>query len=527
MSAGWTFPGEPEAEPRPNGHAGATGDAPGGSPFRPIDFPSLLGREAPPREYTVPGWMPTGCVTGLWGEGGVGKSMLAQQIATCVATGIAAFGFEVGGTGGPVVGVFTEDDHDELWRRQARINAAVGLDMTHLRDLHLQGRAGLENTLVSYAPGKPPAVQPLARSIVQACEAHRPALVILDNIAQLFAGNENDRHQVSHFCNAVGGIAVSFGCSVLLLGHPAKAEGSQYSGSTAWNGAVRARAFLAHDKDGELRLTRHKANYSARDADAGLALAWVDGVLRSSKESDDGPMGASFKRDVERRAEEAFLAALDRLTELGEVVAFSPQAGNHAPKIMIKMGLTGELRDTVLRDAIVRLVDRGELVTDYPVKRRSGRRWAYGLARAPAEGAPRPDEEEKAGDRPGAEAPPKEDGPGSGDDIQGDPATGPKTGRGAPCSTVPPSYRGGPRRGARSAAGTKNRGATAERNRGAGEKPATKRDRSRSKGGASDAEGTAGQPRSRPRSRPRERTVEQTAEQTKTRREGGGNARKG
>ena len=43
--------------------------------------------KAPPRDWLVTGWLPTGCVSILSGRGGVGKSRLALQLAAGVASG--------------------------------------------------------------------------------------------------------------------------------------------------------------------------------------------------------------------------------------------------------------------------------------------------------------------------------------------------------------------------------------------------------------------------------------------------------
>ncbi|MEG7688978.1 AAA family ATPase, partial [Listeria monocytogenes] len=59
-------------------------------------------------------------------------------------------------------------------------------------------------------------------------------VVGLDNVAHLFTGNENVRGEVTQFMNACTRLAMHIGGSVVLLGHPAKIEGSQYSGSTSW-----------------------------------------------------------------------------------------------------------------------------------------------------------------------------------------------------------------------------------------------------------------------------------------------------
>ena len=91
-----------------------------------LHWPSLAGHKAPPRQFIIPDWIPAFCVTLLHGFGGVGKSLLAQQIGTA-----AAFKRELLGTiadACPVLAWWGEDDDNEIWRRQENINAALGLD---------------------------------------------------------------------------------------------------------------------------------------------------------------------------------------------------------------------------------------------------------------------------------------------------------------------------------------------------------------------------------------------------------------
>jgi AAA domain len=51
-----------------------------------IDWPSKEGHAPPDREFVVQDWLPTGCATSLYAPGGFGKSMLAQILASCVAS---------------------------------------------------------------------------------------------------------------------------------------------------------------------------------------------------------------------------------------------------------------------------------------------------------------------------------------------------------------------------------------------------------------------------------------------------------
>lgn len=96
---------------------------------------------------------------------------------------------------------------------------------------------------------------------------HHPDLVILDNIARLFSGNELDRRQVTRFVGVLEKLANTQHCAILILGHPAKAEESQYSGSTAWDGAVRCRLSLGSrgQEENQVTLKKDKTNYSEKD----------------------------------------------------------------------------------------------------------------------------------------------------------------------------------------------------------------------------------------------------------------------
>ena len=91
---------------------------------------------APPeRRWIVKDWLPIGTVTSLYGSGGVGKTLIAQQLATSVAAGRAFFGLET--TQAPALVIACEDDRDELHRRQVSICATSGVEMTKLGLLSL------------------------------------------------------------------------------------------------------------------------------------------------------------------------------------------------------------------------------------------------------------------------------------------------------------------------------------------------------------------------------------------------------
>src|SRR4051794_23614252 len=96
--------------------------------IKPISWPDKTGWSAPPRRFVAKGWIPVGCVTSLYGEGGIGKSMAAQLLATAVVTGRCWLGIETERC--RVLALFCEDDEQELWRRQERINSTLGVEMS-------------------------------------------------------------------------------------------------------------------------------------------------------------------------------------------------------------------------------------------------------------------------------------------------------------------------------------------------------------------------------------------------------------
>jgi RecA-family ATPase len=200
------------------------GAAPAPRTITTIDFPSMPEVEPAPRRFVVGGWLPVPCLSSCYGGPGIGKSMIAQQLGTCVATDREFFGCAV--ARGPVLGIFGEDDNEELQRRQWRINKAYGLKFSDLTDLHLEGAAGLDNMLCGF-PGGAPGIGPLYDPLIAKARDLKAVLIILDNRAQMFLGNENDRAQATYSANLAAGIARSINGCVLLLGHEAKTAESE------------------------------------------------------------------------------------------------------------------------------------------------------------------------------------------------------------------------------------------------------------------------------------------------------------
>jgi hypothetical protein len=337
-----------------------------------IDFAQLAVAPPPPRRWVVDQWLPRGAVTALFGRGGHGKSLAAQQLAIAVANGLPWLGWAT--TGGPALGMFCEDDADELLRRAGDIFASELLEPAQASGgLFLDARAGKVNTLMSFGQDHVGRPEPLLVELRHQCSQLRPALVVLDNIAQMFAGQENARAEATQFCNALTAIAREFDCAVLLLGHLAKAEGSEFSGSTAWDAAVRSRLMLERQSDGTTVLRKLKANYSDLDE---IRLQYRAGCFAAL------PTGANAPPDLVEAVKHAVVEAVHALTARRQPTSHNPTTRNYLPKLMVAEGLNEGHGVDLLRSAMGALIDAGTLIPDAELWRKPDRHMATGLALA-------------------------------------------------------------------------------------------------------------------------------------------------
>jgi RecA-family ATPase len=300
--------------------------------FDPIN---LQGVPVPVRRWLVPDWIPFQTVTGLYGDGGVGKSLLAQQLLTATALNQKWIGLQTM----PVksLGVFCEDPHDELHMRQYNINLHYDCEFADLADMRWLERFGEDNVLMDFNGGHGNTTKFFDEVLVTAKE-FGAQLVIIDTVADTFGGNENDRNQVRQFIQvALGQIAREIDGCVVALAHPSRsglASGSGDSGSTGWNNSFRSRAFLSEPEvaQGEVpdpnarTLQRKKANYALRDDT--IDLRWNNGVLIPIA-ADTGIIASINRRSAER----VFLDLLAALTAENRHVSESKHSGNFAPRV--------------------------------------------------------------------------------------------------------------------------------------------------------------------------------------------------
>lgn len=336
---------------------------------RALDWEALEERGLPPaRAWALDSWLGMGHVTLLAGMGGVGKSLLAQQMGTALALGRE---FIVKPTEARTVLYWAgEDDHDELWRRQMAISAHFQSPLSALRGrFHIEPMADRQCSLFEEFHGETMRTSAMNDLDEQIKDLHAD-VVILDNIARLFGGRENDRHQVTSFIAELTAATVSTGAAVLLLGHVSKAQNSEFSGSTAWENACRARLYFGDQppdakepKDGDdeepptdLRfLARRKANYSARDI---CTLRYEKGAYDVIVAPSGGGVIASIRTE---RAKRIVIDSLGRLLIMGLDPNDSTASPNYLPKLIAAHSLAEGFTKQELGQAMRHLMTDGKL----------------------------------------------------------------------------------------------------------------------------------------------------------------------
>ncbi len=309
----------------------------------------------PVRRWVVGDMVPDGEVTLLTGAGGVGKTLLAQQLATSVATGLPFLGRPT--MQRKVMLFLCEDSEDELQLRQRAICLHTGVSLEELSPvLRIASRKFMDNLLAIWTSStgamKRTAVWNALRDDAIAFGAQ---LIVVDTIADTFGGNEIDRSQVRQFVQAcLGKLAQETNGAVLALGHPSKAGqavgGDGTSGSTAWHASVRSRLYLQHaakDKTGPVRrLENMKANYGA-GGDV-FMLRWLRGAfdLMSSKVMgpEDGEAGEGSEGSESAIAgagtpsmgnviDDAILVAVRELADEGVPLSKAVNSPHWAPRV--------------------------------------------------------------------------------------------------------------------------------------------------------------------------------------------------
>jgi RecA-family ATPase len=383
----------PEFAPYPDEAADAPEPLPG------LVDPATWREKAPLRQFIIPGWIVRGACGLLSGQEGVGKSLLAQQMATCAALGLNFLGLEMAQSN--ALYITCEDPLDELWRRQQDINAALGTDMADLggRLLLCSLKGEIGNEFGTYDTEGRLAISPRYRQVEAAALEFGAQLIFLDNAAHIFPGNENARHDVAVFLGLLERLSERINGAVILLAHPNKQhaqgnkQGNEYSGSTGWSAHVRNRLFLdwaINDTSGTFLgddgrvLRKSKANYGKKGEE--VFFRWHEWAF--VREDDLPPSVTAELRDVGRAnfENDCFLACLRQRNTERRPVSENKSSRTYAPKEFAEMpearGCTKEqLEQAMNRLFRINAIERGFL---WVIKGEG--KAAHGLREAAAKG---------------------------------------------------------------------------------------------------------------------------------------------
>jgi RecA-family ATPase len=345
-----------------------------------IDTTRWIDAEPPEDRWIAPGWLMRGTAALLVGEDGVGKSLLAQQLCTCAAAAKPFLGVEVVQV--PSLYITCEDKPEQLWKRQRAINYALGLPIdcapAALSSLvgHPDVQLGHFDARRVFVPGK------ALKGIAEHAKLRGFGLIVLDNLAHFFTGNENVRPEVAAFCSALEWLAIEADAAVVLLAHPNKA-GAEYSGSTAWSAHVRQRWYMDRPRveglpigDPDARILRKsKANYSSTGDE--IAFRWTQWAFRRLEDMEDGEAAHVIATSHATVENEVFLTCLRERNRQERPVSDSKASRTYAPKEFAAMGEAKGTSIAGLEAAMDRLFRLGRIQRG--VACRSGRKDREGL----------------------------------------------------------------------------------------------------------------------------------------------------
>ncbi len=331
-----------------------------------ISAASFAGKPVPEREMLVEGLIPAKIAAGLYGEGAVGKSLLALMLAVACATGKAWLGRRV--KQGPVIYLCCEDDEDEVHRRLAAICRGMGVDMAALGKLLIVPLADEDATLAA-TDGRSSVVTTTYRydQVAELAQLVRPVLVIGDTLADVLAATENDRLVAKQFVKKMRPLAAPYGGVFLVLAHPSLSginSGRGSSGSTGWRNTFRWDGYLHKVLDDQGReadpknrvLSVMKANYGPQDGE--IPLRYVEGcyMLDTTRLSNGGgdPMIANAK------AKKVFLDLLKTFIGQNRYVSVS-EGKSYAPAVFASEAAKQGVNKPALKAAMERLLDSGKI----------------------------------------------------------------------------------------------------------------------------------------------------------------------
>lgn len=319
----------------------------------------------PELEWSVPDRIPARQACLFSGHGGTGKSIIGLQLCAAHVLNGRDWLFSMPNPG-PAFFIDAEDHINIVHRRLDAICRHYAVKYAELaEDLLLLPMAGEDAVLA--APDKNGKIEPLKfyRQLLEAASDIKPIQIVIASLADVFAGNENDRGQVRQFASLLTRIAIRTGGSVILIAHPSKSalnengkKGGGYSGSTAWHNSFRSRIGIEGvegDETNDLRqLSFHKNQYGPLAED--ITLRWKDGLFVPE------PKPGSFEQAAhDAEVDNTLITLMRKYDELKQPLSPKLTARNYLPTILERHEEAKGFKRKDFAAAMIRLLERGIL----------------------------------------------------------------------------------------------------------------------------------------------------------------------
>jgi RecA-family ATPase len=341
-------------------------------PFDTFDASRWEGVPIEPRRWIARDRIPVGEPGIMSGDGGTGKTKLALQLAVAISAALRDWIGGVVDAEGSVIVFSAEEKLKEMHRRTLD---AIEYRRLSFDDLHggLHFICDQDDTVLGLVD-RNGIVQP-TRSLLRlekTVAVIRPALVIIENAADVYSGNESDRTNVTRFMRKVlGSLTVACESTVMLIQHPSVSglnDGTGRSGSTGWNNAGRWRNNFTRikDEEGLRQFEVVKNNYGPEGEK--VRLRWDRGVFVP-----EGQGSTRQRAAAEAEIDNRYLALLDTVNAQHRRVSPSTSS-TYAPSVFEAMPAACGCKSRAFAAAQERLFARGAIVLEYvgpPSKRRT------------------------------------------------------------------------------------------------------------------------------------------------------------
>ena len=188
-----------------------------------VDF---LVAPPPPRIYLLEECLPMGKVGLLVGMGGVRKSQFMLQTQIAIATGKLLCGHWFIGERGNTLGLYAEEDTEELHRRLYYATEGLNKKDKKLIEerVHIKSMTGHNNQMVSKELYEVVITDFVERLIKTTMQIPDLKLIILDPASRFRGGDENSSADATRFVEACELVVKETNASVLIVHHANKAS---------------------------------------------------------------------------------------------------------------------------------------------------------------------------------------------------------------------------------------------------------------------------------------------------------------